>query len=210
MLLKVSGQSRGCRVSRKGVRETARGGDEVGVSVKPPRQRFARLVLAIQGGSGGSASVDLASKHRRYQVSALREVTVESGDTDIRSRGNLTHGRIHTRSGEDGLRRFEQRIEVALGVGAYGALRWLAPFRSCGGGVQVALASHELCASASPLTNGTVIRIPITNNRISIPFTLREVVPPIKLEMTFALNQNDLSPDRQTETSRRHRGLAPP
>jgi hypothetical protein len=46
-----------------------------------------------------------------------------------------------------------------------------------------------------------MIRIPLTNNRISIPLTLREVVPPIKLEMTFALNQNVLSPDRQTRTS---------
>jgi hypothetical protein len=177
MLLKVSGQ---CRVSRKGVRETAGGGDEVGVSVKPTRQRFARLALASQGGSGRSTSVDLAAKHGRDQVSALREVTVESGDTDIRSRGDLTHGRINTRSGEDGLRRFEQRIEVALGVGAHDALRWLASFRSCGGGGQVALASQESCASASPLTTGTTIRISIVNNRISIPFTLGEVVPLIK------------------------------
>ncbi len=51
---------------------------------------------------------------------------IDGADTDAGLFGDLSHGRVHSRVREDCFCRVEQRIQVALRVGAHPSIRALA------------------------------------------------------------------------------------
>ena len=77
-----------------------------------------RLVRGGQRGCGVRTGIDLMLEDGDDQVRAPREVPVERPDPDPRPVGDLLRRGVHARRAEDDLRRLEQGVDVALGVGA--------------------------------------------------------------------------------------------
>ena len=154
-LLEVRGQGvegRVSRVQRRG--EPALGRDEVGVSLHPSRQRLAGRVLGCQNRRGVRAGINFATEDGRDEVGALRKVAVNGADADAGLLGDLSHRRVHARGREHRLGRLEQRVDVALGVGAHGPIRTAPRLHASQPGSSGLVAHHDL-----HLTNGTWFRI---------------------------------------------------
>ena len=153
-LLEIDGQGVESRVSRvQGRGETAFGRDEVHVTLHPSRQRFAGLVLGGQNWRGICAGIDFTTKDGRDQIRALRKVTIDSADADAGRFGDLSYRSVHAGAREHRQGGLEQRIEVALRVGAYRPIRAVARFRTP---VLMFRFSAHRCTH---LQNGTSFRI---------------------------------------------------
>jgi hypothetical protein len=119
-LLEVRGQRVEGRVSGvEGLGESAFGRDEVHVTLHPSSQRIAWLVLGSQDRRSVCARIDFATEDGRDEVGALRKVPVNSRDADVSLLGDLSDRSIYSRGCEHRHGRLKQRIDVALGVGAY-------------------------------------------------------------------------------------------
>ena len=153
-LLEVRGQGVEGRVSRvQGRGEPAFGCNKGRVSLHPSSQRLAGLVLGSQDRRGVCAGIDFVTEDGRDEVGALRKVAVNGADADAGLFGDLSHRSVHSRGREHRHGRLEQRIDVALRVGAHAPIRAAARLDA----ITVAL---PVCRSPHlHLTNGTLFRI---------------------------------------------------
>jgi hypothetical protein len=118
-LQKVAGQPGERRVARVQCRgETALGAEQLGEPVDPARERLCRLERGSQHRARLGNGVDAGLHHGLHQVRALREVPVQRADPDTGQVGDLLRGRVHAGRVEDGPRGLQQRVDVALRVGA--------------------------------------------------------------------------------------------
>ena len=83
--------------------------------IAPSAERWTAIEPLLDG------ALDLAPEDRGDEVRALREMPVDRGHSDARARGDVADRGVDARLGEDGLGGLEQRVEVALRVGAHGA-----------------------------------------------------------------------------------------
>ena len=153
-LLEVPGQGVEGRVSGvESLGKAALGRNEVHVTLYPSNQRLAWLVLGSQNRRSLGAGIDFTTKDGRNEVGALWEVPVNGSDADASLLGDLSNWSVHTGRCEHRHGRLEQRIDVALGVGAHAPIR-AAPRRDVISGVFRFIAHHT-----SRLTSGTLFRI---------------------------------------------------
>ena len=110
--------------------ESALGCDEVHVTLHPSRQRLAWLVLGGQNRRGVCAGIDFTTEDGRDEVGALRKVAVNRPDADAGLLGDFSDRSVHSGSCEHRHGRLQQRIDVALGVGAHRPIRAVARFRT--------------------------------------------------------------------------------
>jgi hypothetical protein len=122
-LLEIGAQGFEGRVSRvQGRGEPAFGGNKGGVSLQPFRQCLAGRVLGGEERGGLRAGIDFVTKDGCDQVRTLRKVPVNGADADASLLCNLAHRSVYSRGREYRLGRLEQRIKVALRVGAHAAI----------------------------------------------------------------------------------------
>jgi len=107
----------------EGLGESALGRDEVHVTPHPSSQRLAWRVLGSQNRRGICAGIDFTTEDGRDEVGALRKVAVNSSDSEASLLRDLSDRSVHSRACEHHHRRLEQRIDVALGVGAHSPIR---------------------------------------------------------------------------------------
>jgi NAD(P)-dependent dehydrogenase (short-subunit alcohol dehydrogenase family) len=107
----------------EGLGESALGRDEVHVTLHPSSQRLAWLVLGSQNRPSVCAGIDFTTEDGRDEVGALRKVTVNSPDADASLLSDLSDRSFHSRGCEHRHGRLEQRIVVALCVGAHAPIR---------------------------------------------------------------------------------------
>ena len=121
-LVEVSRQVVEGRISRvQGLGEPAFGGDEGRVALHPSRQGLEGLVLGRQDRRGIGAGVDFTTEDGGDQIRALRKVAIDRADADAGLLGDLPHRRVHARGREHRHGRLQQRVEIALRVGAHAA-----------------------------------------------------------------------------------------
>lgn len=125
----------------QGRTESAFRGDEAREALEPLGERFGRFVSRRQGGRGVGAGVDFVAEDRGDEVRALREVAVEGAGPHARLGGDLTHGCVDSRGGEDFRGRREQGVGAALRVGTQ-PLTGL-PFRRGGAGFPSRFLAHD-------------------------------------------------------------------
>ena len=107
----------------EGFGESALGRDEVHVTLYPSSQCLPWLVLGSQNRRNVCAGIDFTTEDGRDEIGALRKVAVNSPNADASFLGDLSHWSVHSRSCEHRHGRLEQRIDVALGVGAHAPIR---------------------------------------------------------------------------------------
>src|SRR5690606_143057 len=103
--------------------EAALGGEEALEPLEPAHQRLDRLVLLGEPGGRIGARVDLVAVHRGDQVRALRVVAVQRAGADTRLLRDVADRGVDAALGEHLRGSGEQRVDVALGVGAHTAVR---------------------------------------------------------------------------------------
>jgi hypothetical protein len=119
-LLEIGGQGIEGRVSRmQGCGEPPFCCNKGCVSLHPSSQGLAGLVLGGQNRRGVGAGVDFTAEDGRDELGALRKVAIDSADADAGLVRNFPHRSVHSRGREHRQRRLEQRIDVALRVGAH-------------------------------------------------------------------------------------------
>ena len=79
------------------------------------------VVLGRQDRRGVRAGVDFATEDGGDQVGALRKMAIERADADAGLLGDLSHRSVHARGREHRHGRLQQRVDVALRVGAHAA-----------------------------------------------------------------------------------------
>jgi hypothetical protein len=103
--------------------ESALGREKVHVTLHPLSQRFAGLVLGSQNRRSLCAGIDFTTEDSRNEVGAPRKVAVNSPDANASLLGDLSDRSVRSRGFEHRRGRLEQRIDVALGVGAHAPIR---------------------------------------------------------------------------------------
>ena len=142
-------------------RKAALGRNEVDVALEPAIERVTGLVFGGEDRRRVCAGVDFSTEDRGDEVRALRKVAVDGADADAGLLGDLSDRSVHPRGREHRHGRLEQRIDVALGVGAQAPIRAAAR-------LQTIPCSSASSRTTSRLLNGTLFRI----NRTTVPFRL--------------------------------------
>jgi len=125
--LEVRGQAVEGRISRMKRRgKTTFCRNERPVSLHPVCQSLEGFVLCSKDRRSVRACVHLSPEDSCDQVGALRKMPIDGADTDPGLFGDLSHGRVYPRVREHCFCRMEQRIQVALRVGAHSPIRALA------------------------------------------------------------------------------------